>query len=204
MKEYLGDRIHTLSDEKLVKLQSLLGMSCFDYIKEQYALIIFGDNGRWDTIKKALGRVVVDTLGKVRDDIHITTILDDDGVGYGELKKGISDRLNSISKDRSKFTNQFPTLEERSDSFILNHPRGGGIIEVKLLTVPESLETQVAKKCIEVKCPNNSKISGKTPRSTLESLAVKYYGGDKEKLIRETSVLLKDEAWVTDVVDRVN
>ena len=204
MKEHLGDRIHTISDEKLVKLQSLLGMGCFDYIKEQYTLIIFGDNGRWDTIKKALGRVVVDTLGKVRDDIHITIILDDDGVGYGKLEKGVSDGLKSISKDRSKFTNQFPTLRERRDSFILNHPRGGGVIEVKLLTVPESLETQVAKKCIEVKCPNDYKILGKKPHPALESLAMKYYGGDKEKLIRETSVLLKDETWVTDVVDRVN
>ncbi len=167
-------------------------------------LIIFGDNGRWDTIKKALGRVVVDTLGKVRGDIHITIILDDGGVGYGKLEKGISDGLNSILKDRSRFTNQFPTIEERSDSFALNHPKGGGIIEVRLLTVPESLETQVAKKCIEVKCPNNYKILEKGPRYAVDFLAMEYYGGDKEKLIRETSALLKDEAWVSDVVDLVN
>lgn len=204
MKEHISGHVYTLSDEKLGKLQNLLGMGCFDYIKEQYDLIIFGDNGRWDTIKKALGRVVVDTLGKVRDDIYITIILDDDGVGYGELEKGISDGLKSISKDRSKFTNQFPTFKETGGSFILNHPKGRGLIEVRLLTVPESLETQVAKKCIEVKCPNDYKILGKKPHPALEFLAMEYYGGDKEKLIRNTSALLKDEAWVTDIVDRVN
>jgi hypothetical protein len=73
-----------------------------------------------------------------------------------------------------------------------------------LSTVPESLETQVAKKCIEVKCPNNSKILEKGPHYAIDFLAMKYYGGNKEKLIRNTSALLKDEAWVIDVVDRVN
>ena len=38
------------------------------FIKDQYALIIFGDNGRRTIIEKVLGRVVVDTLGKVGDD----------------------------------------------------------------------------------------------------------------------------------------
>ena len=203
MKEHLGDRIHTLSDGETAKLQNLFDGGCFNFIKTKYALIIFGDNGRRTITEKVLGRVVVDTLGKVRDDIHITTILDDDGVGYGGLKKGISDGLKSILKDRSKFTNQFPTLEECSDSFILNHPRGGGIIGVKLLTVPESLETQVAKKCIEVKCHNNTKILERGPHHALDILKMEYYDDNMEKLIRETSALLKDEIWVKDVVERV-
>ena len=120
------------------------------------------------------------------------------------MKKNISDKLKSISKDTSKFTNNlFPTLDENNDSFILNHPKGRGVFEVQLLTVPRSLEDQVARKCIEVKCPNNSKILENGSHDALHSLAMKYYDGDNEKLIRETSVLLKGEVWVTDIVDRV-
>ncbi|NIA10738.1 MAG: hypothetical protein GWP10_13675 [Nitrospiraceae bacterium] len=203
MKEHLGDRIHPIPDGDMNKLQRLLEKSCFNFIKTKYTLIIFGDNGKPIIIEKVLGRVVVDTLGKVGDDIHITVILDDDGVGYAGLKKGVSDKLKSISKDKSKFTNCFPVFEESKDSFTLNHPRGRGVIEVQLSTVPESLEMQVAKKCIEVRCPTNSKIVEKGPHYALNFLAMEYYDYDKEKLIRETSSLLKDEVWVKDVEDRV-
>jgi len=204
MKEHLNDRVYTTTDREVNKLQRLLGGGCFDFIKTQYALIIFGDNGRRTITEKVLGRVVVDTLGRVGDDIYTTVIFDDDGVGYEKLKKNISDKLKSISKDTSKFTNNlFPTLEEDDDSLILNHPNGRGVFEVQLLTVPESLEEQVARKCIEVKCPNNSKILKKGSHYALDSLAMEYYDGDNERLIRETSTLLKDEVWVTNVVDRV-
>ncbi len=178
-------------------------MGCFNHIKTQYALIIFGDNGRRTITEKVLGRVVVDTLGKVEDDIYTTVIFDDDGVGYEKLKKNISDKLKSISKDTSKFTtNLFPTLEKNNGSFTLNHPKGRGVFEVRLLTVPGSLEEQVARKCIGIKCPNNSRILENGSHDALDSLAMEYYD-DKEKLIRETSALLKDEVWVTDVVDHV-
>ena len=60
------------------KLQMLLERGCFNFIKDQYALIIFGDNGRRTIIEKILGRVVVDTLGKVGDDINTIVILDDE------------------------------------------------------------------------------------------------------------------------------
>ena len=204
MKEHMDDRIHTISDGKMGKLQNLLDGGCFNHIKTKYDLIIFGDGGRPTITDKVLPKVVVATLGKVGEDIYIPFILDDDGVGYAGLKKVISDKLRSIPKDKSKFTsNQFPTFEEHSDSFTLSPLKGRGVIEVRLLTVPESLEIQVARKCIEVKCPNNSKILEKGRRA-LGILARDYYGGDKEKLIRETSVLLKDEAWVTDIVDHVN
>ncbi|NMG83529.1 MAG: hypothetical protein GIS02_04910 [Methanosarcinales archaeon] len=178
-------------------------MNCFNYIKTQYTLIIFGDTGKPTIIEKVLSRVIVDTLGKVADDICITVILDDDGMGYSELKKVISDKLRSISKDKSKFTsNQFPTLEEHNDSFILIPLKGRGNVEIRLSTVPESLEKQVAKKCIEVKYPKNLKILERGPHYALDFLAMEYYDGNKEKLIRETSALLKDEVWVTDVVER--
>lgn len=204
MKAHLGARVYTTADRKMSKLQMLLGGGCFNHIKTQYALIIFGDNGRRTITEKVLGRVVVDTLGKVEDDIYTTVIFDDDGVGYGKLKKNISDKLKSISKDTSKFTtNLFPTLEENNGSLILNHPKGRGVFEVQLLTVPRSLEEQVARKCIEIKCPNNSKILENGSHGALNSLAMEYYDGDKEKLIREMSALLKDEVWVTDIVDRV-
>jgi len=202
MKEHLGDRIHTIPDGGIRKLQRMLGGSCYNYIKKQYDLIIFGDSGRRTMIEKVMWRVVVATLG-VGDDIYIPLILDDDGVGYEGLEKNISDKLKSISKDRS-FSNQVLPLKETNDSFILNHPRGRGIVEIQLSTVPKSLEMQVAKKCIEVKCPTNFRILEKGPHYAVDFLARDYYGGDKEKLIRDTSILLKDEAWVTDVVDRVN
>lgn len=205
MKEHLDDdRIHTISDGRMDKLQRLLGVNCFNYIKTKYDLIIFGDSGRPIITDKVLPGVIAATLGKVGDDIYIPFILDDDGVGYAGLKKVISDKLRSIPKDKSKFiSNQFPTLKTGSDSFTLSPLKGRGSIEVRLSTVPESLETQVARRCIEVKCPN-SKILEKGPHYAVDFLAMEYYSGDKEKLIRNTSALLKDEAWVTDVVDRVN
>ena len=66
------------------------------------------------------------------------------------------------------------------------------------------METQVVKRCVEVKCPNNYKILKKGPHHAIDLLAMEYYDGNKEKLIRNTSALLKEEAWVTDVVDLVN
>ena len=203
IKEHLGNHIHPIPDGDISKLQRLLEPSCLNRIKLQYALLIFGDTGKPIIIEKVLGRVVGDALGKVKDDIHITVILDDDGVGYSGLKKDVSDKLKSISRDKSKFTNQLPTLVEYGDSFTLNHPRGRGVIEVQLLTVPESLEIQVVSKCIEVKYPNNSKISEWKPRDALGFLAREYYDYDSEKLIRGMSALLKNEDWVTDIIERV-
>ena len=150
MKEHLGDSIHAIPDGVIRKLQRVLGRSGYNFLKKQYDLIIFGDGGRRTMIEKVMRRVVAATLG-VGDDIYILLILDDDGVGYGELKNNISDKLKSISKDRL-FSNQPHILKETGGSFILNHPRGRGIVEIQLSTVPESLELQVARKYIEVKC----------------------------------------------------
>ncbi|CAD6494629.1 MAG: hypothetical protein LAKADJCE_00868 [Candidatus Argoarchaeum ethanivorans] len=131
MKEHIAGHVHTILDKELDKLlKMLLGMGGFDYIKEQYSLIIFGDSGKPIIVEKVLGKVVGVVLGAVKDDIHITVILDEDGVGYSGLKKDVSDKLKSISKDRSKFTNCFPTIKEHGDSFTLNHPKGRGTIEV--------------------------------------------------------------------------
>jgi hypothetical protein len=205
MKEHIGGRIHTISDGQMDKLQRILGSSCFNFIKKEYNLIIFGDTGRPVIIEKVLHRVIVATLGKVGDDIYIPFIIDADGVELAELKRVISTKLRSISRDRATFTsNRFPTLKEHNDSFILRPLRGKGIVEVQLLTVPESLELQIARKFVEVECPNNAEILENGPHDALDSLANKYCGGNKEKLNRKTSALLKDETWVTDVVDCAN
>ncbi|CAD6494630.1 MAG: hypothetical protein LAKADJCE_00869 [Candidatus Argoarchaeum ethanivorans] len=65
------------------------------------------------------------------------------------------------------------------------------------------MEIQITKKCIGIKCPNNTKMLQNESHYALDILAIKYYDGNKEKLVRETSALLKDEVWVIDIIERV-
>lgn len=186
-----------MPDSGMSKLQELLGSSCFNYINTQYSLLIYGDNGKPIIIEKVLQRVVVDTLGKVKDDINIVLILDDDGINYNDLYKTIFDKLQSIVRDKSKF-NPLPYFEENNNLLILKHPKGRGCITIKLTTVPTSLEDQIANKIVEVKCPHNSKILQNGAEKALKYLGKEYYES-YEEMIRQSSTWFKGENWVDNI-----
>jgi len=119
MKEYIdGNRIFCIPNHNMKKLQEMLGTSCYNYIQTQYSLMIYGDNGKPGIYEKVLQRIAIDTLGKVKENIHIIMILDDDGLNYETLNNTISNKLEFISKDRSKF-NPLPCLNDPYVSFLV-------------------------------------------------------------------------------------
>lgn len=186
-----------MPDKAMSKLQGLLGSNCFSYTKTRYSLLIFGDTGIPTIIDKVLRRVIVDTLGKVKDDIHIILIIDDDGTKHEKLYQNLLDKLQIMVKNASSF-NILPNLEENNNLFILKHPRSRGVIKIKLATVPASLEVQVANKIIAEKYPRDNKFLDGGAKKALKLLLKKYYHSDEE-MIRESSMWLKDENWVKDI-----
>jgi len=202
MKERFTNQVYTIYNNDLSKLQEMFGTNCYNFVKGHFPLIIYGDGGKL-FIKKALRRVIIDTLGKNNDELHIIMILDDGGSPYEELKEALSEELDSLSGDRSKFTTHLPNLENNNDLFILTHPRSRGILKVRLATVPKSLEEQVVIKTVEIKCPHNHELLENEPHRALEILANEYYDGNRERLIRDSSSWLKDEIWVSKVCNIV-
>lgn len=199
-KNFSNDQIYTILDNRMDKLQKILGEN-FSYIRTKYSLIIYGDNGRDPLIEKVLPRVMVDTLGKITVNIYLLLIVDDDGVGYDKLKISVSDKLSSISRDRSKF-NPLPELNQNGERFILRHPRTQGYIEVIFRNVPGSLEGQIVRKAIEIKYPNEIRTLQKYgPDRTFDHLASKYYGDDKKSLIRESVNWLENEKWIQSILE---
>ncbi|VVB89435.1 Uncharacterised protein [uncultured archaeon] len=205
MKERFNGRKHTIYDHNFDKLQEMLGTNC-KFIRTRYSLIIYGDRGK-PNIEKELRRIVVETLGKYDDDLYINMIRDDDGVPYETLNQNLHKALQSLLKDKSKFMVHFPNIECNDDLFILKHPRSKGLLKVRLLTVPSNLEKMVVKKIAAIKCPHDSEILKELENNAhipLELLANKYYSGKKCLLIRDSSTLLKNEAWVNDINRFVN
>lgn len=203
LKESSGRRALTFPDFGMDKLQSTLKEGCLSFIKSQYSSIIFGDGGRPTIYNKTLQRIVVETLGKYSDDICINLIIDDDGTEYQDLREVILNKLQSLVKNRLKFT-KLPEFEYSGETFIISHPNAKGTLTIELFNVPLCLETQVAKKFIETKCPKTSIIVEENPHDAIKMLAKDYYGGDIEKLIRDTSRMLKDDMWVKKIVGKVS
>ncbi|MCK5659847.1 MAG: hypothetical protein KAH86_00705, partial [Methanosarcinales archaeon] len=164
---------------------------------EPYQLLIFGDTGIPTIIDKVLRRVIVDTLGKVKDDIHIILIIDDDGTKHEKLYQNLLDKLQIMIKDASSF-NILPGIEENDNLFVLKHPRSRGVIKIKFATVPASLEIQIANKIIAEKYPRDNKFLDGGAKKALKLLLKNYYHSDEE-MIRESSMLLIDENWVKDI-----
>ena len=104
--------------------------------------------------------------------------------------------LSFFSQDTNSFSNHLPSLEYKKNVFSLQDSRGRGTIKITYLTVPGSLEEQVARRIIGVKYPTDSEILEKNPHECIEFIANKYYSDNKEKLFRESSTLLQDEMWV--------
>lgn len=202
MKTRFDDRMYTFYKDNnknhLDKLQEMFGGTCYTYTKQQYSLIIYGDGGK-HSLTTALNRVVSETLGKNNDEISIILIRDEDGVPYDQLHTSLYEILESYSKDKTKFTTYFPKLEQNNGLFVLNHPKSRGILKVALSTVPNSLEKQITTKTVELKNCRDKKILKSDPHEALDFLADKYYGGDKQVLIRESSTWLINEAWVNNV-----
>lgn len=197
------NQIYTIYNNNLNKLQEMFGTSCYNFVKEHFPLVIYGDGGK-PFINKVLRRVIIDTLGKHKDDLHIIMILDDGGTPYEDLKVALSEELESLSEDRSKFTTHLPNLENNNDLFILRHPRSRGILKIRLATVPKSLEEQVVKKTVELKCPHNHEILENEPHEALELLANEYYDGSTDRLVRASSFWLREEIWVNNIIRIVN
>lgn len=206
MKTHFADRMYTFYKDNnknhLDKLQEMFGGTCYTYIKKQYSLIIYGDGGK-HSITTALNRVVSETLGKNNDEISIILIRDEDGVPYDQLHTSLYEILEAYSKDKTKFTTYFPKLEQNNGLFVLNHPKSRGILKVALSTVPNSLEKQIASKTVEFKNCKDRKIPKSDSHEALDFLADKYYSGDKQMLIRESSTWLSNEAWVSNVTNLI-
>ncbi len=195
MKGHFPDRILPIHSKPIAILQKYLGMNCFKHVKTNYSLIIFGDHGKLN-IKKALERVILDTLGKTMDDIHINYIRDEDGVESGKLLKSFLKELTIFSQDTNSFSNRLIKLESNANSILMKDLSRRGAIKITYLTVPGSLEEQVARRIIHVKYPKDSVILERNPHECIEFIANKYYSDNKEKLFRESSTLLQDEMWV--------
>lgn len=199
LKERFAHRMYTMYHNELKKLQEMCGDKCFNFVKQTYPLIIYGDGGKSE-LNKVLRRVVIETLGNNNDVLNIIMIRDDDDSPYEELNRIIFEELDSLMRDKSKYANHtLPKLEERNNSFILNHPKSRGVLKIKLLTVPGSLERQIVKKTVEYYCPNNSEILENESHDALKLLASTYYEKDIPRLIRESSSWLKDELWVSNI-----
>lgn len=201
LKEHFASRMYTMYHNELNKLQEMCGDKCFNYVKQTYSLIIYGDGGKRE-LNKVLRRVILETLGNNNGVLNIIMIRDDDDSPYNELNRILFEELNSIM--RNKYGNHTrPKLEKINNSFTLNHPKSKGILTIKLSTVPGNLERQIVKKTVEYNCPNNSEMLEDEPHSALKLLASKYYEGDLQKLIRESSSLLKDESWVNNCISSI-
>ena len=191
---------YTMYDADFKKLQACMGRS-LDFFRVAYPLIIYGDGGK-PKIYKVLEKAVGLTLGKSKDNIYINLIIDDDGTEYDKLEVKIKDRLYSLSKNKDRFSRP-PTFEQNSRKFILKYPKSKGTTIVSLFTVPLSLEIQVARKCIENKSHPHINVDT-DPHLAINSLANEHYGGNKELLFREMSLLLKNELWANDILNQIN
>ena len=167
----------------------------------KFSLIIYGDGGKSEMLK-ILRRLIIEILGTNN---YIIMIRDEDDAPSEELNRTFLEEMESITRDRSKFTTHMPNLEHNNDNlYVLNHPRSKGILKVGLSIVPRSLEKQVVKKTVELKCPSENEILEMDPHEALKCLAKKYYDGDNVKLIRESSTWLKGETWVNEINCLVN
>jgi hypothetical protein len=202
LENCVDNRIYAIPDNKMEKLQRVLGGS-FSYMRSQFALVVYGNNGKPTIYEKVLRRVVIDTLGKVKDTVNTLLILDDDGIGHSELEEKVSSNLESLSRDRSKFSN-LPIFNKNNELFILTHPKTQGNLKIILRTVPECLELQIAKKAIEMKCPTKKNLLESGPDKAIDLIASIYYNGNEELLIRESASWLKDEPWVRDILEVLN
>ena len=195
MKVRFDNRKHTIYDNNLPKLQEMCGYKCYKYNNDKYPLIIYDDGGKTELLK-VLRRLIIEILG---NNNHIIMVRDEDDAPRDELNRKFLEELESISKDKSKFTTHLPTLERKKDLFTLNHPRSRGILKVEQSIVPKSLEYQVVKKTVELKCPGKYKILEKDSHEALELLASEYYDGKRDLLIRESSTWLSGESWINDI-----
>ena len=185
---------------KLKKLQEMCGDKCYDHIKDIYPLIIYGDSGKSELLK-ILRRLIKEILG---NDNHIIMIRDEDDAPSDELNRIFREELEAITRDKSAFTTIFPNLEGKDNQFIFNYPKGRGILKVGQSIVPSSLEKQIVKKTVELKRLKKSEILEMESHKALELLAKEYYGGDLQKLIRDSSEWLRTETWITKIDCLVN
>lgn len=201
-KNHIDEQIYAIPDKGMAQLQKLYDGNCFEYIKSQFALIIFGDSGRPTIYDKVLPRVTVDMLGRFSYDINISIIIDDDGTEYENLEKIVLDSVKRVSKNPLKSTHS-PIFEENDGLFVLKSSKSRGTLNVNLLTVPISLEEQIVDKFIRIKYHHDYKILENGSHYAIDFIANKYYNGDKEKLVRDASTLLKNEIWVKEIVDYI-
>lgn len=201
-KSHIDEQIYAIPDKGMKQLQKLYAGNCFEHIMSKFALIIFGDSGRPTIYDKVLPRVAIDMLGRFSNDIYISIILDDDGTEYENLEKIVLDSVKLVSKNPLKSTHS-PIFEENDGLFVLKSSKSRGTLNVNLLTVPISLEEQIVDKFIRIKYHYDHKILENSPHYAIDFIANKYYGGNKEKLVRDASALLKNEIWVKQIVDYI-
>ncbi len=195
----LTDSIGILSlpvNNCMKKLQRILLSSGYNYIKNKYGIIIYGDNGKSDVINKVLPRLVRDCFTKIKN-LKILTILDQNGENEEKLVERVFNTLNDGLQARGVTNYNFQV--NKATSIVSSTFDRGYDIVVELFIIPKSLEKQLIEKCLQVYNSKLSSSSKKKIQQNMDSLKqlANILGKDEEEIIDE-SIKFKwfdDEKW---------
>lgn len=182
----------------------LLNNNYYKYVKANFGLIAYGNNGKINIIRKVLPRLVQDILGKVRDELKFFVVLDENG-------DTISNTVMNVEKEIKKKSIPFSEIRRISNDklCVVSTKDAEYRIIIQLFLIPKSLEIQVRDKCLEkignqLSKTRRQQLVMKPPHKALEQLADIMNLGNKESLIKHSvnKNWFDDEEWYRELLNK--
>ena len=206
--ETISDKIFNISkflrysDKKgyVNMMGSILNENKYQYLKENFGFIIYGDNGKTTVVSKIIPRFTYDVIRKIPEKLTVFTILDEDGTPLDYTIKQICKNIKyrniphvNISCERVIYISS-----DIDDSYA---------IEFNLYLIPQSLEKNLVAASLEhikIKQIQKEKLMHEDPHKALNQLAM-ILGISKDDLIRKSirEGWFNDSPWFTELIDNL-
>lgn len=201
------DTVPTAHDKKFqrginILRRMLLNPKEYHYIKTNFGIIVYGDNGKQTIIYKVLPRIVQDMMGKIPEELKFLVILDEDGVPLNETIEKIQKEITSRALPNTKI---LPSRDLPNEFSIVSTVDESYKLRIHVHLIPHSLERQIVSKginFIRISSRSRDKLLDDDPHSALEKIA-KEMKVSKDKLIKIsiTEKWFEAEPWYNDLLD---
>ena len=181
--------------------RKLLNPKEYHYIKTNFGIIVYGDNGKQTIIYKVLPRIVQDMMGKIPEELKFLVILDEDGVPLNKTIEKIQKEIISRAIPNTKIQ---PLGDSPNELSIVSTVDESYKLRIHVYLIPYSLERQIVSKGVDfIRIPsrNRGELLNDDPHNALEKIA-ETMKVSKDELIQRsvTEKWFEAEPWYNNLL----
>ena len=181
-------------------MDCILNENKYNYLKENFGFVIYGDNGKTTVISKIIPRFTYDVIRKIPEKLTVLVILDENGTSSHYT-------IEQICKNIKSKNIPYANISCGRTIYVSSDIDSSYAIELKVYFISQSLEKNLVAASLEhikIKQILKEKLMYEDPHKALNQIAM-ILGISKDDLICKSIIegWFNDTPWFTKLIDNL-